>query len=268
MQPRPLNAVVMNLVSGEYVEFPSRSGVTLVGDLFRASKPGSPCLLLCHGMESTRGGTKQTALVERFAPQGMTVVRFDFSFVGDSGGSFEDLTISGEVDDLQGALDFVAELEPSRCIVLGSSLGGTVSLIGAAKRSDMVDAVATIAAPADASLFTEGLSDPDREQWRRSGVRSWRDGTMRSTFLDDVEALDILESVRQLQCPLLVMHGDVDSVVPVSHAHMIVEAAPGPTSLEIFRGVDHRFEEPGALDGLLDCVESWLGDRLGLLGRG
>jgi putative redox protein len=219
-------------------------------------------------MESTRGGTKQTALVERFVATGMTIVRFDFSFVGDSGGNFEDLTVSGEVDDLHGALDFVASLEPRRCVVLGSSLGGTVALLGAAERPELVDAVATIAAVADASLFTLGLSAADKSAWRHTGTRKWRDGLMRSSFLDDVEGLDVLASVKRLACPLLIMHGDRDDVVPLAHAELIAGAAAGPTTLRVFPGVGHRFEEPGALDALLDCVDEWLSDDLGVTGDG
>jgi len=249
---------------GERVEFVSRRGTRLVGEVFHAQRDPQPWLVLCHGMESTRGGTKQQAIVEHFVSRGLSVLRFDFSYVGDSEGRFEDLTVRGEVDDLIGALEFVSRYHPSKCVLVGSSLGGTVALLGAAERPDDVDAVATIAAVADAALFTNGLSDGDREHWRTSGVRRWRDGVMRSSFLDDVEALDIADAVGTLRCPLLVMHGDADSVVPVEHARRIAALAAGRVQLEIFAGIDHRFEEPGALASLLDTLERWLAARVGI----
>lgn len=243
---------------GERVEFPGRRGNLLIGDLHRRHDEVGPALVLCHGMESTRGGTKQTALVERFVPKGWSVLRFDFSYVGESGGRFEDLTISGEVDDALGALDFLAEFSPSLRVLVGSSLGGAVALIAAAHAPERVDAVATIAAVADPAIFTATLSSDELSRWRREGKRRWRDGWMKSSFLSDLESIDILGCVHRIAKPLLVMHGTADDVVPFEHARRIAAAASGEVRLEAFPGVMHRFEEPGALEMLLATVEEWL----------
>lgn len=248
---------------GERVEFPSRRGNILVGDLHRPAETAGRALVLCHGMESTRGGTKQTAIVERFVPRGYTVLRFDFSYVGESEGNFEDMTVTGEVDDALGALDFLADFAPSQCVLVGSSLGGAVALLAAAHAGGQVDAVATIAAVADTKLFLDDLSPAAVEQWRSAGRRKWRDGIMKVGFLEDVEAIDLPEAIARIHQPVLVMHGDADDVVPPSHAELIARTAAGPVTLRRFAGVAHRFEEPGALDDLLATLETWLSDLEG-----
>jgi putative redox protein len=215
-------------------------------------------MLLCHGMESTRGGTKQAAIVRRFVPQGLTVLRFDFSYVGESEGRFEDLTISGEVADALGALDFLAGLGLESCVMVGSSLGGAVALLAAAEAGRRVEGVATIAAVAEASLFLRGLTPAATEAWRRQGWRAWGEQRLRATFLDDLDRIDVLGAAASLDCPLLVLHGDADSVVPPAHARAIA-AAHGRARTRMFPGVGHRFEEPGALDGLLEELDDWLG---------
>ena len=73
----------------------------------RRRSVGRPAVVLCHGMESTKEGTKHQALAARLVVRGYVCLRFDFSYVGESGGRFADLTISGEVDDLGGAVDFL-----------------------------------------------------------------------------------------------------------------------------------------------------------------
>ncbi|SVD19127.1 uncharacterized protein METZ01_LOCUS371981, partial [marine metagenome] len=98
-------------------------------------------MLLCHGMESSRGGDKQLAIAERFIPLGLTVLRFDFSYVGESEGVFEDISISGEVADALGAVDFIQNFLPPRLTLVGSSMGGAVALLVAAAASHAVDAV-------------------------------------------------------------------------------------------------------------------------------
>jgi pimeloyl-ACP methyl ester carboxylesterase len=257
MGAAPSEAKAMPPISSERIEFPSRSGTLLVGDIHRAGA-GSKWLVLCHGMESTRGGTKQTAIVERFVPAGFNVLRFDFSFVGDSEGEYEDLTVSGEVADALGALDFMHQFGGSECTLVGSSLGGLVALLAAAQAPHLVSAVAVIAAVADAGIFTEGLSDKDIAEWRSRGRRRVGSGFLRPGFLDDVLRIDAPETMRLLTMPVLVMHGDSDTVVPPSHAAIIRSHVSGPCVVEIFAGVGHRFEEPGALARLLDVLAEWL----------
>lgn len=242
----------------ERVEFASRRGNLLVGDLHRASRDLGPTLVLCHGMESTRHGTKQQAIVERFLPLGISVLRFDFSYVGESEGRFEELTVTGEVDDALGALDFLQEFAPTRVALVGSSLGGAVALLAAARTPERVHAIATIAAVADTALFTKTLSTDEIASWRRTGRRRWHEGYLNVGFLDDVERIDIPLAVATLTQPLLVMHGEADTVVPPEHASVLAAAAAGEVTLAMFPGVGHRFEEPGALDGLLARLESWV----------
>lgn len=248
-------------VSNERIEFPSRRGRLIVGDISRQGAGSGRWLVLCHGMESSRGGTKQTAIVERFASAGYNVLRFDFSFVGDSEGEYEDLTISAEVDDALGALDFMHEFGASECTLIGSSLGGLVALLAAAQAPHLVSRVAVIAAVADARIFTEGLTDKVIAEWRKRGRRRVGSAFLKPGFLDDVLRIDAPKTMQSLTMPVLVMHGELDDVVPISHADLICQSVAGPCTVERFAGVGHRFEEPGALDRLLDVLAQWLASQ-------
>jgi pimeloyl-ACP methyl ester carboxylesterase len=247
-----------NAVSCERVEFPSRRGNLIVGDLHRIGAGSGRWLVLCHGMESTRGGTKQQAIVERFAPAGYNVLRFDFSYVGDSEGEYEDLTVSGEVDDALGALDFMHEFGASECTLVGSSLGGLVALLAASHVPFLVSRIAVIAAVADSRIFTDGLDEKAITEWRTRGRRRVGNGFLKPGFLDDVLKIDAPRAMKALTMPVLVMHGDADTVVPIAHAETIRRSVSGTCEVVTFGGVGHRFEEPGALDRLLDVLEDWL----------
>ncbi|MFP6598912.1 MAG: alpha/beta fold hydrolase [Deltaproteobacteria bacterium] len=246
--------------ASERVEFPSRRGSNLVGDLHRG-RPGGPAMLLCHGMESSRGGDKQLAITERFIPLGLTVLRFDFSYVGESEGVFEDISISGEMADALGAVDFIQNFLPSRLTLVGSSMGGAVALLVAAAASHVVDAVATIAAVGHASLFLEGLAPAELDQWRRSGRRRWRESWVGTGLLDDAERIDILAAVSSAPQPLLVMHGEADASVPLQHGRDIAGAAGDRAEFEVFEGVGHRFDGPGQLESLIERLATWMGDQ-------
>src|SRR5882724_10395555 len=96
----------------ERVEFPSRRRNRLVGVVHTPEGGSGAGVILCHGMESTKEGTKHKLLGERLCHAGYVVLRFDFSYVGESEGEFADLTFRGEVEDLGGAWDFFRTRAP------------------------------------------------------------------------------------------------------------------------------------------------------------
>lgn len=241
----------------EPVEFPSRQGRLLVGDLFRPAPGAGDWIVLLHGMESCRGGTKQLAMTEHAIAAGYGVLRFDFSFVGDSEGRFEDMTVSGEVADASGALDFLSEFGPRSTTLVGSSLGGLVSLLVAAA-DQRVGRLITIAAVADTALFSDELSEAELADWQSSGRRAWGEKHLKWGFLDDARSIDVAARIVEIDVPTLVLHGEDDPVVPPRHADVIESSVSGPVRKRMYAGVGHRFDEPGALDALLAEFDAWL----------
>jgi uncharacterized protein len=244
----------------ERVEFPSRRGVRLVG-LWHAGRTDC-AVILCHGMESSKEGTKAVQLAAEFAAAGCHALRFDFSYVGESEGEFADLTVNGEVDDLAGAWRFVRERIRGPVGIIGSSLGGLVALLFAAEQPE-VTAVATIAAVAHPERFGQSLSPEERARWRREGIYEWEGMRLRSSFLEDAESLDVLSAVERIRRPLLLTHGTADAVVPCSDADEIAGRARVNAEVRLYEGADHRFSEPVLLNRLLGDIARWMVARLG-----
>jgi putative redox protein len=249
----------------------SRRGVPLAGLLHvpqGADLAGVPAVVLCHGMESTKEGTKHQALAARLAPLGYVVLRFDFSYVGESGGRFEDLTISGEVEDLAGACDELWARGITRIGLIGSSLGGAVAVLFAAGEA-RVQSLVTIAAVARPLGIVERLSADALADWRRTGYRGDGPNRLNRSFLDDLHRVDVLAAARTVRAASLVTHGDHDRVVPVEDAHLLYEALPAPKELAITPGGDHRYSDPQLLATLLDRSVAWVTSSLPLVaGRG
>jgi putative redox protein len=208
-------------------------------------------------MESTKEGTKHRRLGERLASLGIATLRFDFSYVGESEGDFADLTFRGEVEDLGGAWDFLGERVSGPIGILGSSMGGAVALLFAAAEP-AVRALATIAAVAHPERIVAELRPAELERWRKEGVLSLGGVRLRSTFLDDVQGLDVVAACRKVRCPTFVAHGDADRVVPCSDAAEIAAALGGNHVVKIYPGADHRFSRPADLETMLTDCEGWL----------
>jgi putative redox protein len=247
----------------ERVTLRSARGVRLAG-LLHASRPtldGTPTVVLCHGMESTKEGTKHQALAARLAALGYACLRFDFSYVGESGGRFEDLTISGEVDDLVGACAFLRARGARELALVGSSLGGTVALLYAARDPD-VRALVTIAAVSQTLGLVERMDPGELEAWRRDGYREEATGRLRRDFLDDLERHDVLGAARAITAATLVTHGADDRVVPVEDAYALAAALGEPKRLVVTPGCDHRYSDPAHLAALLEDTVAWIATHL------
>jgi len=43
-----------------------------------------------------------------------------------------------------------------------------------------------------------------------------------------------------VRCPVLVMHGEADEIVPLGHGRRLFEMAPGPKTLVVIPGAHHN----------------------------
>ncbi len=250
----------------ERVSFINSRGQSLVGILHRPVEESAPvAAILCHGMESNKESEKLIAVSRALAEKGIRALRFDFGCSGESGGKFEEITYSGEVEDLQAACDFLCPHEAESVGVLGSSMGGTVALLFAA-REERVKAVVTIAAPVHPEKITEThLSPSEVFNWRQTGFIVYHGRRIHIGFLDDVQTLDVIQAAKAISCPALVIHGDKDSTVPVAEAYELYAQLSGPKKLRILEGADHRLSGPGFMQEALKESVDWL--VRSLLGR-
>lgn len=222
-----------------------------------------PTVILCHGMMSSKEGTKQKAFAHALEESGFSVLRFDFSFCGESEGRFEEITFTQEVDDLRNAVRWVREKGAPSIGLVGSSMGGAVAILYASEDPE-VRALVTLAAVADPGRLADRMEDLKRKtrEWKEEGYRLGAEGEPGERFAEDARKQDVVGAARGLSAPLLVLHGGEDEVVPVEDARAIHASAGGPKALKILPGVDHRFTQPGALEEALNLARGWFQEHL------
>lgn len=67
------------------------------------------------------------------------------------------------------------------------------------------------------------------------------------------------ERLRDIHCPVLVIHGDSDTLIPVSEGLALFEAAGEPKELYIVEGAGHNDVSLVAGDEYVRRIKSWLG---------
>jgi len=248
----------------EKVFFTNQRGERLAGILHHPQS-GNPrgAVILCHGMESNKESEKLVFLGQALAQRDMLALRFDFACVGESTGCFENITYSGEVEDLKAAFLFMRTRYGGKIAILGSSMGGTVTLLFAAQ-SPEVSAVVTIAAPLHPERFLWRLSTPEELQhWRDRGFTLYHGRRINVSLLDDLERMNVSDAAKEISCPVLILHGDRDDVVPVEEAHELCRYIPSAKRLSILQGGDHRLSDPSLMNRVVREAMDWLCEYAG-----
>jgi len=231
----------------ERVQFPSSAGHRLAGALHRPDA-GSPraYALFAHCFTCTRNSRAAVQIADALCGEGIAVLRFDFTGLGDSEGEFAETHFSSNVQDLLDAADFLKREYHAPDILVGHSLGGTAMLAAAHHIASAV-AVATIGSPAEAGHVLQLLEDDlaaiaeHGEAEVRLAGRSFR---IRKDFVDDVRSQSVRDGIRGLRKALLVMHSPIDEVVAVDEAASIYRSALHPKSFISLDDADHLLSRP------------------------
>jgi len=209
----------------------------------RAGK--SPGIMWLGGFKSDMTGTKASALDAIAAREGHAFLRFDYFGHGQSSGDFRNGTITRWRDD---ALDVLDRLTQGPQILVGSSMGGWISLLLARARPERIAGMLLIAPAAD---FTEALmwarlpDDAKRQimeegEWLRPSDYDPDPYPITRALIEDGRKNLILEDRIALSCPVRILQGMQDPDVPWSHALKLVNAIDGDVMLTLVKNGDHR----------------------------
>jgi dipeptidyl aminopeptidase/acylaminoacyl peptidase len=243
-------------------------GISIVGQLYLPGKVSKfPLICLCHGVPSgsppAPGDGGYPALAERFCHEGYAVVIFNFRGAGESGGNFD---LLGWTRDLQAVVDYVYHhdsIDNSRLFLVGFS-GGAATSVYVASKDKRVTGLAACACPANFSLLME-RDGPQAtiERYRSIGIIRDKDfpPSIEKWFNDLREVTPVNHVSGIAPRSLLLVHGSLDETVPVSHAYELYDKAGEPKEIIILDGAGHRLrQEEGAVTAILDWLKPLCSD--------
>ena len=177
---------------------------------------------------------------------GFAVLRFDFTGLGLSEGSFTESHFTANVKDLLDVHRFMKDNYAAPSLLVGHSLGGAAVLVAASKIDD-VKAVATIGAPSNIEhvkkLFT--YDNPDFEKQNVVEVNiGGRPFTIDKEFVQNFDQTDLPNIVHGLKKPFLILHSPQDTIVGINNAQELYHEAFHPKSFISLDNADHLLMNP------------------------
>ncbi len=222
----------------------------------------SPTVVFLSGFKSDMTGSKATALAADCAARGQGFIRFDYSGHGQSGGDFMEGTIGLWLRDVLAVID---ELTHGSLVLVGSSMGGWLSLLAAIARPERVHALVGVASAPDFTerLIWDKLNDQQKHELMEKGVfyapscYGEEPYPITRTLIEEARRHLVLGARLDITCPVRLLHGTLDQDVPVEIAHLLAKKLP-QASLTLIDGGDHRLSEKADLQLLCDTLESLL----------
>ncbi len=197
--------------------FTAEDGVKLHGWFAPADKPIAT-LVMAHG--NAGNISHRLPIIKALRDIGFNVFMFDYRGYGRSEGSPDE---EGVYRDGRAAFDYVvgrADVDSSHTVLFGTSLGGAVVVDVATHR---------LAAGLILESTFSSAKDVARVAYPFLPVQFF----LRAKFNSD-------EKIRSLHIPTLFLHGERDSIIPISLGRKLFEAANEPKTFYVVPGADHN----------------------------
>jgi len=207
-----------------------------------------------HGFGSSSRSTKAGYIAGRLLPHGITLRTPDFNQP-----EFATMTMTRMLDQLTAEL--AAPDNPNEPVALvGSSLGGTLAILAAARLVPKVDRVVLLAPAVMFAKEGHHLLPPERiEEWRRRGATAFfhhgyhEDRLLNYAFYEDTKHHDAFEV--SFSQPTLIFQGLRDASVDFRTVEAFARRRPNVT-LSL---VDDEHQLMASLPRIWDEVEPFLG---------
>ncbi len=231
----------------------------LAGRLETPVTPPTAYALFAHCFTCSKDIAAASRISRALVAEGIAVLRFDFTGLGNSDGDFANTNFSSNVDDLVAAAAALEAAYAAPQLLVGHSLGGA-AVLAAAEHLPSVKAVVTIGAPADPAhvkhLFAGELDDITRDG-RAEVTLAGRRFTIEKQFVEDLEEQRTSERVHRLRRALLILHAPLDELVSIDEARKIYTSAMHPKSFIALDGADHLLSRPRDSQYVGRAIAAW-----------
>jgi len=237
----------------EKVFFENVRGQKLCGILKELNSDKDEVVIIVHGF-STHKNTTAKNCAEELEKLNISSFRIDLNGCGESEGLLENATISDYAEDVEAAIKFAKGKSYNKISLVGTSVGGTVCVVVATRNKiHRMLLRAPVSDYVSKKIANQGKEFID--QWKERGYNDYvkSDGTklkINYSFLEDSKKHVMYDQVKDIRCPVLIIHGSNDDDTPVEQSKKVIKNFPNGR-LIIIEGAGHKLEVSG------DFSEGW-----------
>ncbi len=274
-----LGAAYPELTAGDLgfrqgIEYKSRDGtdipayLTLPDENIQSKRP---LVVLVHGGPAARDTLAFDWWASFLASRGYAVIQPNYRGSSGYGRTWQEAgyrqwgqLMQDDVEDSVHALVRAGMADPERVCIVGASYGGYAALTGGVRDPELYRCVASIAGVSDLPLM---LSTETIQHGKHSSTVDW--WTMlignRRDDRQQLEAVSPAYVAASSKAPFLLIHGELDTVVPIRQSERMasaLKAAGKPVKFVRLSGEDHWLSDAPTRIRMLEELEPFLAKHL------
>ena len=235
----------------------------LIDIVYQQNRKLKNVVIFSHGFKGFKDWGAFNKIAEYFALNNVFFIKFNFSHNGttiDNPHDFKDLSSFGsnnyciELEDLNCVINWLIshdklkkEIDISNISLLGHSRGGAISILKASS-DNRISNVISWAAPSN--LLNKFPKGDKLKKWKETNVAYVYNGRTKQNmpiyyqfYLNSIQnhnKLNIKDRIKDIKCPILIIHGSIDPTVSVSDAYNLASWNKN-AELHIVDESDHVF---------------------------
>ncbi len=227
-----------------------------------------PLVLMSPGFFSHKNSTTYKSIASLLKKKGIVCFSLDYPRRKDSEGLLSDTTVSSDYIAFEAAYKLVFDMkfvDKNRICLLGSSLGGLMSLIGL---YNLKGSCGVLFCPIPS--WKEKFDDPSYRyhgstvsEWKKRGYVKRNAGKLggfvklKYSFYEDSLKYDGYKLAKKIKTPVLIVHGDKDTSVPLKQSEKLVKNLKNG-ELVVMNGADHYFSDPKLKKKRHEIAMGWI----------
>lgn len=246
------------------ITFKSKDDLSLSGIWHLPKDKTTKAIVLAHGItvDKDEDGVF-IRLANALQKNGYAVFRFDFRGHGESEGKSIDMTIRGEVLDLESSITEVKGSGYNEIGLLGASFGGGSATLFTSKHQQDIKCLClwnpvlnydhTFLNPTLPWIRKKKehmMKDIQQKGWTTLGSRKFVIG---KPLFDDMAKLQPFKALKSIKAPTIIIHGTNDTKVPYEDSKEYVTLLTSGTLVTV-DGAEHGFHETGETDKAIDAT--------------
>lgn len=221
----------------------NRKGKKLAAVLHYKDKKTDKIIIVSHSFKADKD---YDTIIKNFCVEagkaGLSALCYDVYGAGDSEGEYSEATITSGKEDLEDVINYVDSLGYKDIGLAGLSLGATISVLA---YSEVIKYMVFWSPAFEPRLlyeyYKERFKDKDKAPIKRDRTGDWVD--VGRAMWEEMGKIDLLENIKALRCPVLIIHGGADPMHLAPARKMIMHFGD-KIDFRIIEDCHHDFLDP------------------------
>lgn len=230
------------------------------------TEPGegsSTVVILCHGFLSNKSSRTNLRLTELLVPKEISTLSFDWFGMGDSSGTFADLTIGNCQIQLESVIEDMKKKGYQRIGLIGSSFGGLLAILSGARHPELFAIGLKCPVPDFPEMLELEFGQAGLKKWKQTNTIPNVTGGPEPTalnfeFYQECSQFKAYAQAKAITVPCLIVHGKQDELVPLHQIPQLHESLAGEKKLLLLPDADHHFGRPEDFRTMSIALKDWM----------